>query len=97
MFFGNRKKKAQMERLRQVSYRVATDTRSCASCAHMEVLDAGPNRGKCLCRPLDYFFSNTTQNRGCVCDTYMAGSQMDGLIQELADLIIASHQKDGSS
>ena len=79
------------ENMRKANFRLSTGEKSCANCAHMEILEAGPNKGRCLCRPMDYFFSNTTQEKAHTCDKFMEGSRQDGLINELAALIIESN------
>lgn len=83
--------KRTREKMSQKNYRISNGLKNCSNCAHMEILDAGPYKGWCLCRPMDYFFANTTHEKAHVCDIFMEGSQQDGLIDELAALIIESN------
>ena len=79
------------EKMKKDHYRISNGEKICANCAHMETLERGPNKGLCLCRPMDYFFANTTQNKAHTCDKFMYGSRQDGLISELAALIIENN------
>lgn len=73
-------------KLMQQNYRLSSGTEKCANCAHMEILE----NNICLCRPMEYFFGNTPQRKSYVCNRHMKGSQQDGLINELAILMMES-------
>lgn len=77
----------QLQRkLMQENFRLSSGTEKCANCSHMEILE----NNICLCRPMEYFFENTPQRKSYVCNRHMRGSQQDGLINELAGLLIES-------
>ena len=85
--------KEQRRKLERANFRKANGGDSCADCACREVLDAGPNRGRCLCHMHFHFFENTQRDNAYVCDKFERGTKMDGLIAGLANLLIESKQE----
>lgn len=77
-------------------YRVSSGLNSCANCAHMEELDVGTYRERCLCRPMDHMFTNNDKNKSHICDMFMEGTKNDALINELAMLIVSSNKSSES-
>ena len=80
--------KEQKEKLNRANFRKSNGGDSCKDCACREVLDAGPNRGRCLCHMHFHFFENTARDNAYVCDKFERGSKMDGLIAGLANLLL---------
>lgn len=85
--------KEQQKKLKRANFRKSNGEDSCADCACREILDAGPNRGRCLCHMHFHFFENTRQDNAYVCDKFERGTKMDGLIAGLANLLIESKQE----
>lgn len=75
------------ERLRKENYRASTGAKTCAACAHMEILESGALKGICFCRPMRYHF-NESVAEAHICNRFMRGTQEDGLIEEMAALIV---------
>ncbi len=85
------------ERFKAEHYRVSSGQNCCANCAHMEELDVGTYRERCLCRPMDYMFTNNDKNKNHICDMFMEGAQHDALLNELAMLIASSNKSTQSN
>jgi len=75
------------EKMIDANYRKTIDARCCNHCAHMEIFETGTLKGMHYCRPMEYHCTDAEAEVN-ICDNYMEGSQQDGLIQELASLII---------
>lgn len=75
----------QLQRkLMQENFRLSSGTERCANCAHQEKVDG---YSWYRCRLMEYFFAKG-QRESCVCNKHMSGSQQDGLINELAILLM---------
>ncbi len=77
------------QKLLQENFRLSSGAERCANCAHQEKVDGLDGYSWYRCRLMEYLFANG-QRESCVCNKHMKGSQMDGLINELAGLLIES-------
>lgn len=84
------------ELFKKSNYRTTNGQKSCANCAHSEILDAGNYRERCFCRPMDYQFSNSEQNKSFVCDQYMEGNEEDGFWNYFSTLLLDAQEKENN-